>query len=383
MLLVLSLWLFVPEDSNTQYLLDKQIAHYFPEWEVCFDSMRGGMRTSQGCLDVLYWYIDLNTKYEVMFSNLIGLRYRNRYLGDYGTHVSDHWFEPFFQVHPRLRLLLSISTHYYKGENELGGGWFIGDDYLNYLEMLVHVEDFDRNFSLKDMPDGIDKRTYRQHPVRLSTVLTRNWSSGRVTARLELTNHYFLTSTERLYDPPPHYMEEGQQRSLYTRMWQDLGRFTFGGLVDLKDQDKWVRDESVGTREERSWELYAEPFIGFRLHPRWHATLYLSYNHKTLDESLLFYFPVLDSVFDYERDVYAYLIDATFEPGGRFVWHLGMQRQFYYNNQGKEVADRRLILGFEYRYKNVWFYFVEAMEGDFPTPKWLHNHTYVQLMLRF
>jgi hypothetical protein len=383
MLLLMTLWLFVPEDSNTQYVLDKQIAHYFPEWEVRFDSMTKGLRTSQGCLDVLYWYIDLDTKYEVMLSNLIGLRYRNKYLGDYGVYISDHVFEPFFQVRSDLRLLLSVSTHYYKGEDELGAGWYLGDGYTNYLETFVHVEDFDRNFSLKDMPEGIDKRTYRQHPVRLSTILTRNWTTGRWTSRLELTNRYHLQSTEPGSDSLPYYTEKGLRRALYTRAWQDIGRFRLGGIVDLKHKEQSVLDMGTNASEERLWELYAEPTLGYRINRQWYSTLYLSYNHKTLDDSLHFHETGLDSISLYERDVYAYLIDMTFEPGGRFVWHFGMQRQFYYNNQGKEVADRRLILGFEYRYENVWFYFVEAMEGDFPTPKWLHNHTYVQLMLRF
>ena len=93
--------------------------------------------------------------------------------------------------------------------------------------------------------------------------------------------------------------------------------------------------------------------------------------------------PGTDSLFNYQRDVYAYMIDLEFRPGGNFIWHAGMQREFYCNNQGWEYTERRLLIGFEYRYKNVWFYFVEAMEGDFPTPKWMHNHTYIQLMVKF
>jgi hypothetical protein len=81
--------------------------------------------------------------------------------------------------------------------------------------------------------------------------------------------------------------------------------------------------------------------------------------------------------------VFAYLVDVEFSPGGNFIWHFGTQREFYSNNQGREFRDRRINLGVEYRYKNIWFYLVEAMEGDFPTPKYLHNHTYVHLMLKF
>jgi hypothetical protein len=123
--------------------------------------------------------------------------------------------------------------------------------------------------------------------------------------------------------------------------------------------------------------------IGYRLSDVWQPHLYLSYNYKSEDDAVYYHGTMPDSIVHYNRDVYAYLIDVEFHPGGRFVWHFGMQRQFYFNNQDNEFTDRRLLLGLEYRYKNIWFYFVEAMEGDFPTKKYLHNHTYVQLMIRF
>ena len=117
--LVFFLLLYVPEDSNTQYLLDKQLAHYFPSWIVYWDSSTNALRTSQGCLDLKNWYIDFDARVEANLASWLGLRYRNRYHGDYNKHVSNHYFEPFVQVLENLRILLSVAPHYYKGEDEL------------------------------------------------------------------------------------------------------------------------------------------------------------------------------------------------------------------------------------------------------------------------
>ncbi len=380
---LLYLCTYAPEDSNAAfYLLDKQIAHYFPSWEVRFDSTNRGLRTSQGCLDLLNWYIDLTTKYEVFLSKVVGLRYRNKYLGDYGGHVSNHYFEPFFQLGENCRLFLTIAPHYYKGEDEIGTGVFLGRNYLNYLETFIVVEDFDRNFSLKDMDPGPEKILYKQHPIVLNSTYNTYWKTGHLNARVELTNRYHLQSTEPWDVEPVAYREKGLRRRFYTRLWQDIKKLRIGGIFDLK-QSECSKLDTISDRREDILEIIAEPMITCRLHKKLVPTLYLSYNYKSEDDSLHYCGTAQERVVHYQRDIYAYLVDVAFHPGGRFVWHLGMQRQFYYNNTGKRDRERRFILGFEYRYKKIWFYFVEAMEGDFPTPKWLHNHTYLQLLLTF
>lgn len=380
------LFVYAPEDSNAAfYLLDKQLAHYFPSWDARFDSTMGGVRTSQGCLDLLNWYINLDTKYEVSLSTIMGLRYRNRYLGDYGDHISNHYFEPYFQLKENLRLYFTIAPHYYKGEDEIGAGFFIGKNYLNYLETFVIVEDFDRNFSLKDMDPGPDKILYKQHPIGLHSTYNTYWKTGHLNIKLKLTNRYRLQSTESAYDlgdAPIAYTEKGLNRSFYTRFWQDINKLKIGGIFDLR-QSELLRTDTLSSFTGDILEIVAEPMIAYRLTEKWIPTLYLSYNYKSEDDSLYYLDMAQDSAVYYQRDIYAYLIDVAFHPGGSFVWHFGMQRQFYYNNTGREFRERRLLLGIEYRYKNVWLYFVEAMEGDFPTPKWLHNHTYVQLLLKF
>ncbi len=374
---------YVPEDSNNQYLLDKQLAHYFIDWEMHYGSFTNGLRTIQGCLDMLSWYISLETKYETKLAGFLGLRYRNVYIGDYANHVSDHRFEPFFELKHNARFLLSITTHYYKGDNELGIGYFIGKDFLNYFEALFVAEDFDRNFSLQDMADGPDKLIYRLHPFKIRSTINQNWNRGHFYMNFTLTNKYDLRSTEpdtALYHP--FYAEQAGKRDLNIRFWQDIERIRLGGIVEFKDS-KYFETDTSRQRTHKKAEIIVEPMVAYRLSSKWKPHLYLTYNYKTEYDSLRYFASNYDSIFDYRRDVFAYMFDIEYKPGGRFVWHFGVQQAFYENNQDRRFRDRRLLLGLEYRFKNIWFYLVEAMEGDFPTPKYMHNHTYLHLMLRF
>ncbi len=382
MIFLLPLMFIVPEDSNCQDLLDKQLAHYFVDWEMSFDSVPGGMRTSQGCLDLRNWYIDLNTKFEVSFCKVMGLRYRNEYFSYYDNHFKNHRFEPYFQIRDNLRFLFTVTTHYYKGEDELGIGFFIGKDYLNYLELFVIAEDFDRNFSLQHVPPTRDKITYWQHPIKLVAKLNKYWKTGHLALQANVSNRYLLQSNEMDFVDIPYFQEKALHRYFYGRAWQDIGKFRIGGICDLRQAEFFCQDTASEFSNDK-YEIVVEPAISFRISDKWIPNLYFTYNYKTHNDLLDSRDSGTDSLFNYQRDVYAYLLDIEFRPGGNFVWHAGIQREFYYNNQGREYTERRLLLGFEYRYKNVWFYFVEAMEGDFPTPKWMHNHTYIQLMVRF
>jgi hypothetical protein len=380
--LVVSIFMYAPEDSNSQYLMDRQIARYLPAWEMRFDSIDGGLRTSQGCLDLLNWYISLETKYEVKFSKILGLRYQNQYLGDYAYHVSDHRFQPFFQLAEDKRLFFTVTPHYYKGEDEIGVGLFFGRNYLNYLETFFIVEDFDRNYSLKNTPNGPGKVTYQRFPLKLKSTFNTYWQTGHITMQFEVTNRYQLQSTEREFTYPPHHLEKGLRRYFYSRFWQDFKKLRLGGIVDIK-QSEFFKIDTTRIQNEDIFDLYAEPMITYRLNKKWIPTVCLSYNYKTEDDSIFVFGSGVDSLTHYSRNVYAYYIDVEFNTGGRFIWHFGTQQQFYSNNQGWDFKDRRFILGLEYRHKNIWFYIIEAMEGDFPIKKNLHNHTYVQLMIRF
>jgi hypothetical protein len=382
MLLIFFLLQYAPEDSNSQYLLDKQLAHYSPAWDVYYDSATNALRTSQGCLDFWHWYINLETKLEAHLSSWLGIRYRNRYHGDYGRHVSNHHFEPFFQVRRNLRILFTVAPHYYKGEDELGIGFFWGENYMNFLETLVIVEDFDRNYSYKSTPDGPEKITYQTFPVKWQVRVNRYWRGGHLACNIELTNRYLLRSTEREFTYPPYFHERGLHRAFYTRLWQDIGKIRCGLIFDLYQSEFYHLDTNQ-THKDDIFEMILEPMFAYNITDKWKPTLYFTYNYKTEDDSVYFFSTGTDSAVDYQRDIYAYLLNVEFHPRGNFVWHFGIQQQFYQSNQGREADERRFTLGLEYRYKNIWFYIVEAMEGDFPMPNWLHNRTYVQLMMKF
>ncbi len=360
---------YAPEDSNCQNLLDKQIAHYFQSWELVFDSTKNGMRTSQGCLDLLNWYVELELRYEAYLSKILGIRYQNHYRGDYDEHISNHYFQPFFQIAENRRLFLSITTHYYKGEDEIGIGYFYGRDYLNFCEIFLLVENFDRNFSLQNMENGKEKIIYRglQYPIKLKTKLNKNWQTGRFRTEFTLSKSYLLEST----DDPITYQEKGYTHTWYLRFWQDINKFRIGLLNNFRYATKSITD-STDNFKDTIFEVIPEIQFTYRISQKLVPNLYLTYNYKSEEDTLF-----------YERNVYAYLFDLEFYPEGNFVWHFGTQREFYYNNQNVNLKERRINVGMEYRYKNLWFYLVEAMEGDFPTPKYMHNHTYVQLMLRF
>lgn len=382
MLLIFFLLQYAPEDSNAHYIMDKQLAHYFPAWDAYYDGATNALQTSQGCLDFWHWYINLETKLEADLASWFGVRYRNRYLGDYDRHVSNHYFEPFFQVRKNLRILFTVAPHYYKGEDELGLGFFWGEDYLNYIETFLVLEDFDRNYSYKNFPDGPDKITYETFPVKWQAKLNRYWTGGHLALAFELTNRYSLQSREREFTYPPYFHEQGLHRAFYTRFWQDIGKVRCGLIFDLYGSEIYHIDTSR-VHTEDIFETILEPMLTYNITEKWRPTLYFTYNYKTDDDSLYQFASGIDSVVNYQRDIYAYLFDVEFHPGGSFVWHFGMQQQFYDNNQGRSANERRFTLGCEYRYKNVWFYIVEAMEGDLPMPHWLHNRTYVQLMITF
>jgi hypothetical protein len=379
--LILCLLQYAPEDSNSQYLLDKQLAHYFPAWDLQYDSTINGMRTSQGCLDFWHWYIDLETRLEADLASWLGIRYRNRYHGDYGQHVSNHHFEPYFQLDENVRFLFTVAPHYYKGEDELGIGLSLGRNYINYFETFLIVEDFDRNYSYKNTPAGPDKIIYDIFPVKWQTRFNKYWHSGHLACSVELTNRYWLRDTDLSFRYPPYFHEQGLHRYFRTRLWQDVGKLRCGFILDLQAEELYHIDTSRAHTED-IFEMLIEPMLAYSINDKWKPTFYFTYNNKNEDASLRLFPLSVDSVVHYTRDIYAYLLDLVFHPGGSFVWHFGMQQQFYENNLGRSFNDRRFTLGLEYRYKNIWFYIVEAMEGDYPMPHWLHNRTYVQMMVK-
>jgi hypothetical protein len=212
-------------------------------------------------------------------------------------------------------------------------------------------------------------------PIDWRGTLTKNWTGSRLNLKWEITVPYKLEST----DDPVTYRETGSRRYLYGRFWKDFNRFRIGALAEYRYKTLETTDRSY--RFENTYdEILAEPMAGYRLTDRWMPNLYLTFNMKSNEDTMLV-----------ENRCFAYYFDLEYRPTpprnpdstGVFVWHFGTQRQFFTDNRDRNFRERRLNLSLEYRYKNIWFNLHEAMEGDFPTPKYLHNHTYLQMMLKF
>lgn len=372
---------YVPEDSNTYYIMDWQLADYFQSCEAQFDSATNGIRTSQGCLDYGHWYMDVEGKYEAKILPAMGFKYQVHLHDDHKDHISSHYFELFFQYRDTFRPFISAAPTYNKGDNEFGFGFFVGENYLHFFETSFIIEDIDLNASLKKKPSGYDKRTYRQFPVKIRSHFNKYWETGHFVFKGELTNRYLLQSDPSgMYSP--YYQEKGLHRLFYLQFWQDINKLRLGGIFDLK-QSEYYQSDTARIFDTNILEIIAEPMIAYKITEKWIPFLYLVYNYKTENASIHIFSSPEDSLFYYKRDIYAYLIDIEYHFGGNVIWHFGMQQQFYYNNQRIDFKERRFILGFEYHYKNFWVHITEALEGDYPTSGWIHNRTYVQVLLKF
>lgn len=367
--LLLLIVVYAPEDSNCHYVMDQQLAYFKPDWEMMFDSTGSGMRCSQGCLDIRNWYIDLELRHQAMLSRLLGLRYRNHYRGDYEDHVTDHFFEPFFPLGRSQYLFFSITVHYYKGEDDLGIGHVWGDDYLNRWENFIVVENFDRNFSVQSVANGYENRVYDvpRFPVKWWSDLHLSWDRGFLHAGARVGPEYRILST----DPDHNYQEEGSDNTADLRLHHEVGRCLCGYRMTALMRSRDIQD-SARTSSVNITDLLAEPMLGYGLSEKWELSGYFTYNYKVEEDTAR-----------YERNTWSIMAEAWFRPGGSLSWRFGAQQQYCETTLRDGFWERRLLVGLEYRTPKIWFYLVEALEGDWPIPKTPHNHTYVQVMYRF
>lgn len=366
---------FVPEDSNYHHVMDQQLSVYLTDWQLRWDSTENGLRTVQGCLDLRYWYLNIDTRFQTDLANWLGLRYRYRNYSFYHRRVQDNYFEPFFRIKPDQRLIISLTTHFYKGDNQFGIGYALGRSYLNYLETFFIAEHLDRNFSLQHEEDGPDKIIYKTFPLVWHTDLTRNWRSGRLGLTLEISNTYDLSAT----DHPASYQEKGRRAQIDLSLRQDIKRSRLN--LWYRAENQWLnRTDSLFAGAFTASESFhfVHAGYGYRLNDRWRPTVYLTYNTVKVE----------DDTSHLTNRVWAYLLDVEYRTPWRFMpgaWLVtfGVQQEFYHDTNERNFKERRFNLNLEYRYHKIWFRFMEAMEGDWPMPKNLHNHTYLQLLLGF
>ncbi|HIE05956.1 MAG TPA: hypothetical protein EYP58_04055 [bacterium (Candidatus Stahlbacteria)] len=367
MILFLLFLLYEPEDSNNMYLIDQMLVVPEEQFIVAYDSAVSGLFTTQGCLDLMNWYIKLDIKHDAWLSSWLGLRYRYRKIGDYDRSADEHRFEPTFKI-GKQNLHLMIIPRYYKGGDEIGIGYSTGSDYLNYLQLFLSVPDFDRNFSLRDTPDSLPRYKYKRFPIRLSLELRRRWGVG-----------YFKFIINRIL--PSFQIWEGQESirsdefgySAYLTSWH--GRFNLGFAADYNVQNERNFDmvARVFNGDSLSW-FEVQPWVGFRISKRW--TVFFRYRVETKWHK--------DDLSDYHREGNSQYLDIHYRMSDHYLWHFGYQGEYLESGMLKIVNNHRFVVGLEYDFNRGRFVLWEGIEADRP---WriarFHNHTYLSFLVNF
>jgi len=364
--LLFTLQFLEPEDSNNLYLMDLMLATPEEQFVIGFDSLLSGLYTNQGCLDLMNWYIELLIKSDFYLSRRVCLRYRYRKLGDYDRQIDEHRFEPTLNL-KRIRFHLMISPKYYKGGDEIGAGFSLGD-YLNYLEIFLTIPDFDRNFSLRDTPDTLPRYLYKRFPIRLTFEIRKRWQQGYAKLLLDRT----MTSFQ-VWSGHETRKEDRWNLLLYLTSWH--GRFNLE--LNTRYDERNRRDFLLPTRELRpdtlNW-LEIQPGIGFRFSPK--LSVYFRYRIDSKRH--------LRNQFDYHRSGNSQYLDLHYRMSDQYLWHFGYQGEYLKSGELKIVNNHRFIIGLEYIFPKGRFVLWEGIEADRPFRILrFHNHTYLSLLVSF
>ncbi|MEO0226410.1 MAG: hypothetical protein ABIL05_05610 [candidate division WOR-3 bacterium] len=365
-----------PEDANLYYYMDRMLFCYPDRWEFFYDSASVGMRTFQGCHELKTWYIDLKAKAEASLSQWLGIRYRYRMLADYLHQENLHRFEPSIKLEKDLALLFMIVPYYHKGNDEFGIGLSKGTDDLNSIEAFFILRSIDNNYSLKDTPDGPDKKVYKTFPFYGTFKCGRRWTNGYFKGYFEKSNTSHLVSRSA---PGRCYWLQEQRNftNLDVRFLNSYGRFEFGGdfhlsEINCKTIDRNIRPTWFG---DTLLEIAFQPKIGFVLSSKWKPVFYYYLDNKRADDTVR-----------YRRAGNAQHLDFEFSPTRKILWHFGFQRQWINIMREDLRIEYRFLVGFEYTFSRGMFIIWEGIEAD-PADvtkiNRLHNHTYVGLTMRF
>lgn len=386
-LIVVLLGFSLPSDTNIYGGMDANIIQYSRYWEEVYETSRSAFRTSQGCLDMTFWKVAYDGKFEVAFNPTFSLRYRFRMVGDYDEEFAEHRFEPTMKIWKDLYAHLVISPAFRKCSDEAGLGLAWRHGTANWLALYGVAEAFDHNFALKYVPQGPANDPFRRIPLRLELDARGELDWARV----------------RLYS------ELGTQANQYL-VWPDSSREEWdryfdkslvGGRLELRPlTGLWVgsRFSWSRTRSETRWpaqgtvtadtltDMWFEPFFSWYLSEK----LELRGEYRIWDT-----YRNTDSV-TYHRDWDIISTLVSWHPLPVLVVEGGYQRssRYRYNNDtlirepfsGRHTQSR-ILLNLELRLKSgMMFTIKEGLEMDF-FPRDLfrspHNHTYVSLLVPF
>lgn len=365
-----------PEDKCEIYLVDMNIAKFYPDWELAYDSVPQGFRTSHGCLDLIKWYAFYEAKLIFPLYKNFGARYFYKRIDDYGINYYQHRIEPYLRF-KNLWLFLEAVPYFYKYNDEAGIGIGYIKNWLNYIEFFFILKDFDRNFASRFTEEGEELMLYSQVPFRFEI------KARKVSERIRLKlNHTFTTLGKRVYKNPINYITE-RFDSIWSSTTVEFSPFRniwIGVLFNCRREQRvfnqFTPEKKI--KYDTLFSYYLEPFLSLE-----------NKKNKVIFEYTLLPKNHLTDTSSYIRNWRGINIKYRRDISSIFKFWVGYQRSWrkrIYN--GEEVEDKRkkqsrLIFSIEFTFKNgTRLILHEGIEMDGSIEyrlKHPHNHTYILL----
>lgn len=379
-------WVFIllfaglePEDICEIYLMDMNIAKFSPSWELAYDSVTSGFRTSQGCLDLKKWYQFYEIKFSSPLYKNFGVRYKYLRLDDYGINKAIHRVDPYLQINKDIWLFLTITPNFLKRDDEIGAGIGHRENELNYIELFFILRNFSHNFGLIKTRPGPEYDPYHKFPYKFLLRTRRVWDWFRIKSSTE-----FVTKAKKVYVNPADPKTEifnsfgGETRielSPFSNLW-------IGTMINFYKNfsNLHIFNKDYLAYDSLSY-AYIEPFLDLKLNEKYKFIFEYTYTIKTRNTDTSSYFRNWWGV----KGLFNFKLLRPWIIGGIGYQHT--TRETYLNNkllkEGPVPKQNRLLLTLEFRFPSGAFLVIkEGIELDGGW-RWIlrrpHNHTYVQL----
>lgn len=366
----------VPEDSNELYLMDMNWTTFPSEWDLAYDSSLFAFRSTQGCLDLIRWYIVYEIKFRYPLYKGFGVRYSYYEKDDYDEVIKRHRIEPFLKLKGNYFGHLMVTPNFGKIEDEIGAGisWF--PDPLNYWEFFFIVKDFDNNFSLQRTRTGEEKDLYTDlaYPYKLTLEFRKEFKYFRVKNYTE----YVTTAKKELQDPENHRTKYFSSYRGYGRIeTKPMERMMIGTVWEYNgSEEKSEFTDSVTSDTLRKWMV--EPYLSFFFTDKWELNIQFRFTEKLHNLYKRYWFgPSIYLNYRVNRGIE---FIAGYQSSIRKRWRDGLVLYDSWHD-----FQNRIALGVQFIFPNrARLLLYEGIELD-GAWKWKlthpHNHTYASLFL--
>jgi hypothetical protein len=344
--MIILLFLLLPEDSNTFYLMDECLTLFSPKEEVQFTMSRRAIRITQGVSDDVRGYRRYEANLDMpLFSNL-SLYYRFYKLDEYELNKEIHRFE--FQWIPRDSILppwtysfviapASQGINNLSGLDLLGLGFGYWKNEANNHSAYIIVEDFLHNYDLSKETESLED-PYTRFPIRfeIEGKLSNDWAN--------LFYYYCYTLPEKknfiLFDEVIGRGERGL-KALSISSYYHLSKKLRGGLqLRYSERDSSCIFISSGEDFRMEQEhLFVEPFL--RIIVSENANLHIGF---PMD-----YKKISSDTVRYERKGIGISLLYDYSPRDWLSFPIGIQKSKRRLN-GKDSEEFRSVLGVEFRF---------------------------------